>query len=274
MNDFRVIDWTNLQSIDSNFFETGTAISIGGFDGLHLGHIALLEVLKKKSKGMLKGVLTFYTPPAYMLSSSSKHGLISTLRLKIEKLRRLGFDFALLVDFSLDFAKMGAEDFVGLLKKYLNLELLVVGSDFRFGYNRKCSIEDMRQLSRKFSFAFEALQPLLLDGENQKISSSCLRTSIYNGDISYVNFLLGQPFSIDLLGLTPFEAYGYEAKFRREDILQVLPESGEFKGEVSFENSVFDEKVKILLDESYLRLFFENKVLSKAEPYFDILKFI
>ena len=274
MTDFKTIDWDMLPSFDAEFFKQGSAISIGGFDGLHLGHQALLEELKKNAKGMLKGVLTFYTPPAYMLSVSSKHGLISTLRLKKEKLERLGFDFVILVDFSSNFAKMEAEDFVGILKKYLNLELLIVGSDFRFGYNRKFSIEDMSRLARKFSFSFEALQPLLLGWKNQKISSSCLRTSIYNGDISLVNSLLGRAFSIDLLGLTPFEVDRQEVKFRKEIIMQVLPKIGSFEGNISFVDSVFEEKVKILLDENYLRLLFENKELSKAEPYFDILKFV
>ena len=274
MNDFRVIDWESLPSFDSSFFEKGGAISIGGFDGLHLGHIALLEELKKKSKNMMKGILTFYTPPAYMLSATSKHGLISTLRLKLDRFIQLGFDFALLVDFSSNFAKMEAEDFVGVLKKYLNLKLLIVGSDFRFGYNRKCSIEDMSRLARKFSFSFEALQPLLLSGKKQKISSSCLRTSIYNGDISLVNSLLGRAFSIDLLEVTSFEVDRQEVKFRKETIMQVLPKIGSFEGKISFVDSVFEEKVKILLDENYLRLLFENKELSKAEPYFDILKFV
>jgi len=274
MSDFQVIDWNILPNFDTSFFKQGSAISIGGFDGLHLGHLALLEELKKNAKGMLKGILTFYTPPAYMLSVSSKYGLISTLRLKREKLRRLGFDFVILVDFSSNFAKMKAEDFVGLLKKYLNIEFLIVGSDFHFGHNRLSSIEDMRSLSYKFSFVFEALQPLLVNGRKQKISSSSLRTSIYNGDISQVNSLLSEPFTIDLMGLAPYEINAKEFVFKREDILQVLPKEGQFEGILCFKTSPSEEKVVILLDDSFLRLSFKNFELSKAKPYFDILKFI
>lgn len=273
MNDFKVIDWSELSSFESFFFKSGSAISIGGFDGLHLGHLALLEELKKNAKGLQKGVLTFYTPPAYMLSTSSKHGIISTLRLKKEKLRRLGFDFVILVDFSLNFAKMKAEDFVVLLKKYLNLEFLIVGSDFHFGHNRLSSIEDMQRLSVELSFGFKALKPLLIDGKMQKISSSSLRAYIYDGNIALVNSLLGEPFTIDLLDLIPCEVDGKEFKFRRKDIVQVLPKEGEFEGIVCFNVSFTEKKVVILVDENYLRLVFDVK-LNKDEPYFDILKFI
>ena len=274
MTDFKVIDWDMLPSFDAEFFKQGSAISIGGFDGLHLGHQALLEELKKNAKGMLKGVLTFYTPPAYMLSVSSKHGLISTLRLKKEKLERLGFDFVILVDFSSNFAKMGAEVFLELLKKYLNLGFLVVGNDFHFGHNRVYSIEDMQRLSCKFSFAFEAVEPLLTDGKMQKISSSSLRTSIYEGNIAYANSLLGEAFAVDLLNLSPCDVNAKEFKFRREDITQVLPKEGQFEGLVCFKAPVSEEKVAISLDDSYLRLIFENIKLNKDEPYFDILKFV
>ena len=273
MSDFRVIDWSTLPSFDVDFFKQGSAISIGGFDGLHLGHLSLLEELKKKAKGMLKGVLTFYTPPAYMLNSS-KHGLISTLRLKKEKLKRLGFDFIILVDFSSDFARMSAGDFVGLLKKYLNIGFLIVGSDFHFGHNRLSSVEDMRFLSCEFSFAFEALQPLLVDGKKQKISSSDLRTFIYEGSISKANSLLGESFTIDLLDLIPCAIEEKELRFKRNDVSQVLPKEGNYGGEVFFRTSISGKKVKILLDGNYLRLVFENKELNKVWPYFDILKFI
>lgn len=274
MSDFKVIDWNALPSFEASFFKTGSAISIGGFDGLHLGHMALLEELKKKAKGMLKGVLTFYTPPAYMLSTSSKHGLISTWRLKKEKLIRLGFDFAILVDFSSNFAKMKAEDFVELLKKYLNLEFLVVGDDFHFGYNRISSIEDMHCLSCKFSFVFEAVKPLVIGEKVQKVSSSLLRTYIYEGNVEYVNSLLGEPFTVDLLDLTPCVIEGKELRFRRGDILQVLPKDGKFEGAVCFNASAFEEKVVVLLDENYLRLIFANMELNKVLPCLDRLKFI
>lgn len=274
MSDFRVIDWDALARLGGDFFKQGSAISIGGFDGLHLGHIALLEKLKKNANGMLKGVLSFYTPPAYMLSTSSKHGLISTLRLKKEKLIRLGLDFIILVDFSSKFAKMGAEDFVGGLKKYLNLEFLIVGTDFHFGYNRVSSIVDMQALSYKFFFTFEALQPLLIDGKSQKISSSDLRAYIYNGDVLYANSLLGEPFTVDLLNLTPCDVNEKEVKFRKEDIKQVLPRKGCFEGVVFFKTNLSKDRVVILIDDDYLRLVFENVKQSKEKPYFDILKFV
>ncbi|MGP1415262.1 MAG: hypothetical protein ACTTJ6_04905 [Treponema sp.] len=273
MTDFKVIDWDELPRFDKDFLKKGSAISIGGFDGLHLGHQVLLEELKKKAGGFLKGVLTFYVPPAYILSAS-KRGLISTLRLKKEKLKRLGFDFVVLVDFSSNFAKMRAENFVDLLKKYLNLKVLVVGSDFHFGHNRLSSVEDMRYLSSKFSFSFEALKPLFADGKMQKISSSTLRASIYDGNITYANSLLGEAFTVDLLDLKPYEADGRKFSFRRKDIMQVLPRDGEFEGIVCFSASFPEEKVAISIDENYLRLVFENTELNKDEPYFDILKFV
>ncbi|MGP1438175.1 MAG: hypothetical protein ACTTKH_03790 [Treponema sp.] len=276
MSDFYVIDWdAMLPTFDTEFFSKGSAISIGGFDGFHLGHVSLLERLKKNAKGLLKGVLTFYSPPTYMLSNSFKHGTISTLRLKKDKIKRLGFDFVVLVDFSSDFAKMKGEDFVKLLKKYLNLKYLIVGNDFRFGQNRSCSIEDMQCFSSNLSFTFEALYPVLINGKEQKISSSSLRASIYDGNIRLVNSLLEERFTVDLLDLAPcvFGANN-EVGFRKKDIMQVLPKEGEFDGIVCFRDSIPEAKVSISLDEDFLKLLFNNVDINKVMPYFDILKFI
>jgi|GEM_PF-4893828 len=277
-----LIDWKDLAHFDNKYFSISSAISIGGFDGLHKGHVRLLNFLKKEAdeRGVLKGILTFYLPPRCFFASSSfrLYAPISSIRLKTEKLRNMGFDFVILVDFSLDFAKMGGECFVELLKRYLNISYLLVGEDFRFGEGRASSIEDIARLSSKLSFSFMALPPFNIDGKKQKISSTIIRQAIYKGELSYAKELLGEDFTIDLLGLTYCIENDRKVCFRKDDILQVLPRYGFFDANIFFCNSSLKIAVKAFFDNFYLKIIFEHDMLfshrrlNEARLHFDILK--
>jgi len=277
-----LIDWKDLPHFDSKYFSSSCALSIGGFDGLHKGHVKLLNLLKKvaEEKNVLKGILTFYLPPRYFFARESLplYAPISSIRLKTEKLKNMGFDFVILVDFSLDFARMGGESFVELLKRYLNISYLLVGEDFRFGEGRTSSIKDIARLSSKLSFSFMALPAFTIDGKEQKISSTIIRQAIYDGRLSYAKELLGESFAIDLLGLTYCIESDREVCFKKDDILQVVPRYGYFNANVSFYASSLKIAVKVFFDNWYLKIIFENDVLfahkklNGAWLHFDILK--
>ena len=254
------------------FFESGSAISIGSFDGLHKGHRALLKKLIKEGKtlGVPCGVFTFICPPRYLFQFSAL-SCISTLRLKLENLEKLGLDFVILVDFSLNFAKMSGEDFVCLLKEYINLKYLLVGDDFRFGRERSSSIEDMRELSDRFSFSFEAFSSVHGLEDGFKISSSFIRKAIYDGDLKIVSTFLHDGLDVDLLNIKPYITDEGQLCFLKEELQQVLPRSGEFLGVLSFSNRK-EKDVKVLFDDKWVKLIFTDSEFNEGMPHFNILK--
>jgi len=270
------LDWHELENKNeksySTFFVRGSALSIGSFDGLHKGHCTLLKRLIEKSKklDMPCGVLTFSSPPRYLFNLSPTP-CISTLRLKLENLEKLGLDFVILVDFSLNFAKMSGERFVELLKKYINLQYLLVGADFRFGRERSSSIEDMNELSSKFSFSFEAFSNVLGFKNEAKISSSLIRKAIFEGDIKIVSSFLQDGFDIDLLDAKPHHVEKRCISFLKDDLRQVLPRTGEFLSVLCFSNGK-EKEIRVLFDERSVKLTFNNDEFNEDIPHFNILK--
>ena len=277
------LNWHELEKEEesqSTFFENGSAVSIGSFDGLHKGHCALLKRLMEQGKNLALpcGVVTFASPPRYLFHSLPP-SCISTLRLKRENLEKLGLDFVILVDFSLDFAKMTGDSFVELLKKYINLKYLLVGEDFRFGRKRSSSIEDILELSFKFSFSFEAFSNLCGEEGEHKISSSFIREAIYEGDIKEISNLLQDGVSVDLLGAKPLCMGKRKLGFSKEDLQQVLPKEGEFLGGVRLCDGS-EQEVRVLIDSKCVKLFFDecegcgsnSGEFGEEFPHFDILK--
>jgi len=273
MDDFYIINWDKISSFSFEKNNIYTAISIGGFDGIHIGHKALLNHLEGKAEEykLKKGIVTFSFPPSYCLGHSSL-GPISSIRLKKEKIRKLGFDFMVLVDFSLDFAKMTGKHFIALLKKHLNLRYLLVGKDFRFGVGRSSSIDDMASYSKEFSFEFEVFDPVLVNGDEKKISSSLIRQALYDGNLSLVASFLGEAFVIDVLGLSVEKLEQNSVFIRRKDVIQVLPKECNTIGVVSFLNNFSDKEANIIINDEYIRILFKDYDIQETYPYLDIVK--
>ena len=269
----QVIDWKDLPNFDKSYFGKGTAISIGGFDGLHIGHQSLLNKLKIRAeeKKLAKGIVTFYFPPKYVFASEKGRN-ISSIRLKLAKLEKMGFDFVILVDFSLDFAKMSGYRFVESLKKNINVEYVVVGRDFRFGCERKSSIEDMRLFASEFSFCFEVFDDIVCEN-GERISSSSIRVAVFEGALDYAERLLGGAVDIDILNISPCKRLPCGVVFEKKDIIQVLPCFGEFGGELFFLPPMQQKEcVKVFFDKDFFEIGFENFELNEAELRFDMLR--
>ena len=271
-------DWHELAQDNFSLFEKGSAVSIGSFDGLHQGHCALLKRLMDKGRdfGLPCGVITFSSPPRYLFRSSAPQ-LISTVRLKKEQLKKIGLDFVIVVDCSLEFAKMTGDYFLALLKKYINFKYLLVGEDFRFGRERSSSIEDMSELSFKFSFSFEAFANLQDAKGELKISSSFIRKAIYEGNLKAISSLLQDGVNIDLLDAKPYCLDEGEMCFLKADLSQVLPKTGEFLGTLCFLNGR-EKEIKVLFDARCVRLIYGEKDkysrddFGEGEPHLNILK--
>jgi len=142
-------------------------LALGNFDGIHLGHRALLEkvVLKAKGHGALAAVLTFKDHPQSILHPGSSPSLLISNEQKLALLSQLGINLCFFISFTKEFSKMEPETFVqNVLVKHLKVKEVCLGFNARFGRGRKGDSGLMQRLARKHEFQFEPLEALEVKG--------------------------------------------------------------------------------------------------------------
>ena len=169
-----------------------TAVTIGNFDGIHLGHQAMITQLKEiaQAKQLKSLVMIFEPQPLEFFKGYDAPPRITSLREKVELLSELGVDYVAVAKFDDQFRAMSATDFADLLKKQLNAQSLVLGDDFHFGKNRSGDSEFLRQ----YGFDVVNLDTISLNAE--RISSTRIREVLQQGDLQLAAQLLGRPYSI------------------------------------------------------------------------------
>jgi riboflavin kinase/FMN adenylyltransferase len=175
-----------------------SVVTIGNFDGIHLAHRDLLgKVVDEAQKRQCSGVvLTFEPHPQKVLHPERKpFYLLTTLEERLKLIEGLGIDAVVLIEFTLDFAKTTAEEFVqGILWDKLHLEKLIIGHDTAFG-NRKSGNEDfLRGMGRALGFDVEAIDAVQVDGI--VVSSTSVRHTLLEGDVRRAMKLLGRPYNL------------------------------------------------------------------------------
>lgn len=171
-----------------------TAVALGIFDGIHLGHRAVIsEAVKYSHQGLSPAVFTFNTA-----SLEKKHGkpfrYIYNNQCKLDILKNFGIDYIYNPDFN-DIKDMTAEEFVSeILCRRMNIGLAVCGQRFRFGKNAAGSSDILHELGKKYGFDVITIPPVLIDGNT--VSSSLIRSFIADGDIPSANRLLGDNYRI------------------------------------------------------------------------------
>ena len=173
-----------------------TVLTIGVFDGVHLGHRRLLRVLndKAKSNGFISGVITFRQHPLSLLKPEVNPLFLTNLPEKIKLLKNEGIDFVITLPFTFELAQTGAHHFIGLLKKHLNMNSLVLGQDFTLGRNQEGDADFLTGLSRSMHFELMVVPHLKIDSET--VSSTAIRKALADGDIRKTNKMLGRCFSL------------------------------------------------------------------------------
>lgn len=176
---------------DRDLFRAGSVVTLGNFDGVHLGHQALIcgAVRDGKERGLPSVVLTFDPHPLKVLARERAPKLILTLEDKIHLLQRLGVDIVAVQTFDLPFARLTADAFVHeLLVRRLNAKKLWVGKDLRFGQHRKGGVEDLARWGESLGFEVAVVEPILVD--HQRVSSSRVRDLVGRGQVELVKRLL------------------------------------------------------------------------------------
>ncbi len=185
-------------SID-NFPGTANAVvTIGTFDGVHIGHQQIIRHLRKlaaETKGETV-LLTFFPHPRIVLQPDDNDlKLITTMEEREELLRSFGIDHLIIQPFSKDFSRISATEFVrDQLIKRIGMKTLVIGYDHHFGRNREGSYKDMEEMAPIYGFRLEEINEQMIN--DVAVSSTKVRKSLLEGDIETANHLLGHRFSI------------------------------------------------------------------------------
>lgn len=172
-----------------------TVITLGSFDGVHLGHQALLKETKNlaESLGAKPLVVTFDPHPRQVLHSYSSFKLLTTLEEKLALLSEYGFEEVVLIPFTKRLAEWSPEVFVEeYIVDNLKAKGVVVGFNFRFGKQRKGDVELLSYLGEKYNFTVKVVKPILVDGLS--VSSSLIRSFLEKGLVEIANKLLGRPY--------------------------------------------------------------------------------
>ena len=175
----------------------GCVASIGNFDGVHLGHQAIVARLHAHAAatGLPARVVLFEPQPLEFFRPDQVEPRLMRLREKLAALDGLGVDGVLCLRFDARLAGMPREDFVDrLLARGLGVRQLVVGPDFRFGHKRLGDVEYLKSAGTTAGFGVEAVPPLLLDGE--RVSSTAVRQHLTGGDLAGAARLLGRPYTL------------------------------------------------------------------------------
>ena len=181
-----------LNALAPDFQLEKTAVTIGNFDGVHLGHQAMIAQLKQLAAAQqLKTLVMIFEPqPLEFFKGYEAPPRISSLREKVEYLTELGVDYIVVAKFDNYFRSLSAEAFADILKYKLNAHSLVLGDDFHFGKNRQGNSEFLQQ----YGFQVTNLNTILADGE--RVSSTRIRQTLQAGNLALAAKLLGRPYSI------------------------------------------------------------------------------
>jgi riboflavin kinase/FMN adenylyltransferase len=175
----------------------GSVVTIGTFDGLHLGHQALLARLRDHGTRLSRPamVLTFEPMPReFLLGRAQAPARLTSCRERWRVLERLGCDYLWLLRFGPLLRNLSGEAFATLLAKELRTPLVVVGHDFRFGRNGEATAATLSDAGRRLGFDVDVVPPVTVDGE--RVSSSAVRDALARADFEQVRRWLGRPYSM------------------------------------------------------------------------------
>lgn len=181
-----------VQSIEKYDKKHPTAITIGTFDGVHIGHKTILDRLiqSAKKQNLKATVLTFFPHPRMVLQKDAGIKLLNTIEEKTEILKKIGIDKLIIHPFTKEFSRLSATEFVrDMLVNELKAKKIIIGYDHRFGRNRTADISDLKSFGSTFDFEVEEIDAQEIDAVS--VSSTKIRKALEVGNIETANTFLG-----------------------------------------------------------------------------------
>ena len=221
--------WRTIKVLnDTKDIECGkVAVALGTFDGMHIGHMELINTLKEKAQEMniTTLVYTFSSVPAENFSKDNIR--IFTVEQKLNAFEALKVDCVLLNEFNKEYAQKTAEQFFKELTQNLNIGLLVAGENFTFGYKKQGNFEMLKSMSKKAGIPIICSKSVFADGE--MVSSTRIRRLISKGDVYTANKLLMTPYAISGTvenGQKLATRLGFATANVEPPVKKILPKSG------------------------------------------------
>jgi len=206
-----------------------TLLTIGVFDGVHLGHQHLLAQLTRQAgeRDLLSGVITFSQHPQDVLSPGTRMPFLTNLPRRIELIQSQGVEAIIPISFTAETARLSARQFTSLLRKHLRMRGLVLGPDFALGKGREGDTAAMSALGEEMGFTVTVVSPVTINGE--VASSTAIRNALAGGDMKKVARLTGRPFSFSgevVKGTGRGVGLGFPTANIETDLGQALPTDG------------------------------------------------
>ncbi len=228
--------------------EKPLALTIGFFDGVHLGHRYLVSELSRiaKDKGLASAVLTFRTHPRQVLHSDYIPSLITTTEEKIALLEETGLDYIVVTEFTQGLSQMSAQEFMRLLHDNLTVRCLMIGYDHRFGHNRSEKFEDYVEFGKEIGIEVVQSTPLIVDELN--VSSSAVRKAISEGDVVKASSLLGGHYTLSgeiVKGYQMGRTIGFPTANISYEDCRMLPKDGVYAVRVTVEEHNYNAMLYI-----------------------------
>lgn len=264
-----------------------TFVTIGTFDGVHLGHQKVLSNLIKSAKknNATAVLLTFFPHPRMVLQKDSDIKLINTIDERIELLKKTGLEILVIQEFTNDFAEKTALDFVKkVLVNTLKISKLIIGYDHRFGKNREGNFEQLTAYGKSFGFEVNKVPQQEID--HIAISSTKIRKAIELGNIEEANRYLGYDFMLTgeiVKGNNLGEKIGFPtANLAIKETYKLLPKTGSYIVKSDLENETvfgmmnigYRPTVKGKHQTVEIHFFGFNKDLYDKKIQIDVLKFL
>ena len=183
---------------DNAEIQRPTVLTLGVFDGLHLGHQLIMRTVVERAHetGAVPTVITFDPHPRAVLHPESAPPLLQTLDQKVEGLGVLGIEQTIVVRFNQAFSQIRAEDFLcDVIKDRLHAKEVYLGRGFAFGHDREGNIELLRRTSQELGFFADEVPEVRI--RNQRVSSSKVRQLLMDGKVNLARRLLGRPYGVE-----------------------------------------------------------------------------
>ena len=269
----QVIDWPDF--LDNDKQSGDSAMTIGFFDGVHLGHQALIQ--KIVSNGQNPTVITFRECPKKVLSPETYKGDVFSLKQKLNAFEQRGVSRVVLIDFSGNFSKLNGRDFLDLLEKQGEMAFLVIGSNFRCGYHKGMDAEAIAAVNELKGIPTEVLAPVNIPPEfgTGPVNSSRIRSAVVSGDLRMAAVLMGRNFELDISGCSSRDAQcgGSGVKvYDLDSVPQVIPPDGQYPVKT---NPGYVKSLALIQGKKLrLSVIPEGEAINRADSYAGSLEFI
>ncbi len=237
------------KEFDSYQSEEPLALSLGMFDGVHLGHKCIIDQLLKvgEQKNLKTGILTFWPHPRLVFNPQENLKLLNTLSEKTELLEHYGIETLFLKEFDDEFRNLTGNEFVEkIISEKLHTKYLIVGHDHVFGKNRSGNFALLEELSHQFNFEVEQME--VVNFHNNTISSTKIRQALSEGNIEEANAMLGYEYPLSgkvIHGKKIGRTIGFPTANIGFDSIKLLPKKGAYIVDVYVKNKHYKGMLSI-----------------------------